>query len=133
MSGAGQHIFNGSKFCTSCRESLPLTAFRVNPKVLSGLDSWCKGVPSEGDSADVAEEPRALQRGPPRTSVLTQQVARAGSAGYRGQCHERTGRQHRLWQRPVRSLSTDDPVMSKLARRSAKRFRSLRTSRHLSV
>jgi hypothetical protein len=31
----------GTKRCTCCRQHLPVSEFRANAKLSSGLDSWC--------------------------------------------------------------------------------------------
>ena len=36
------------KRCSRCCEWLPADAFRPNPRLLSGLHSWCRLVPREG-------------------------------------------------------------------------------------
>src|SRR5262252_5381990 len=39
----GQNVAEGLKLCESCERRLPVTSFRVNAKLSSGLDSWCVG------------------------------------------------------------------------------------------
>jgi hypothetical protein len=36
-------FFGGLKVCARCRQRLPVSAFRPNPKLRSGLHSWCRG------------------------------------------------------------------------------------------
>jgi hypothetical protein len=41
MSSQWVNPVDGTKLCAKCRERLPLSDFRANARVRSGLDSWC--------------------------------------------------------------------------------------------
>lgn len=42
MTSQWVHPEDGTKVCAKCEQRLPGTRFRANPRLSSGLDSWCK-------------------------------------------------------------------------------------------
>ena len=68
-----------SGYCVACEQMLPAEAFRPNPKLSDGLDSWCKACRSEYNCQLEDRQRRARRRGGGAVQRGSAQGARAGS------------------------------------------------------
>jgi hypothetical protein len=47
---------DGTKSCSKCERVLPVDSFRENPKLRSGLDSWCRECHAEANRRSRAKQ-----------------------------------------------------------------------------
>src|SRR3954469_23290702 len=47
--------------CSRCKRSLPVTAFKPNPKLRRGLDSWCRSCHNEATARWRESNPRQVE------------------------------------------------------------------------